>query len=263
MKDTPMLKVENASYAYVKGKNIFSDINFSLDKGDIFTILGPNGVGKSTFLNCLGNLMNLNSGKIFIDGKEMSKIPLNELAKEMGYIPQIHTSSFDYSVSDYIVMGRAPYMSMLKTPGKEEYDKVYEVMDNLKISHMANKAYSQLSGGEKQQVQIAKVLVQKSKIILLDEPTNHLDYGNQIKILKILADLSSRGITILMTTHMPDHAILLGGKVGMLKRGGNMSIGTSEDIITEDSLNKIYNTDLHLIYVDKLKRNACIAGNIR
>lgn len=262
MNDVPMLKVENAKYSYSKGQTIFSDINFSLNKGDIFTILGPNGVGKSTLLNCLGNLLTLETGKIYVNGKEMHKIPINELAKEMGYIPQIHTPSFDYTVRDYIVMGRAPYMSMLKTPGKEEYDKVDEVMENLKISHMADKAYTRLSGGERQQIQIAKVLVQESKIILLDEPTNHLDYGNQIKVLKTLAGLSAKGITILMTTHMPDHAILLGGKVGILAPGGHMTIGNANEIITEEALNSIYNTDLHLIYIDKLKRNACVAGNI-
>lgn len=262
MEKTPMLKVENARYSYTKGQAVFSDINFSLEKGEIFTILGPNGVGKSTLLNCLGNLLTLESGKIFVDGNEMSKIPINELAKEMGYIPQIHTPSFDYSVRDYIVMGRAPYMSMLKTPGKEEYDKVDEVMENMKISHMADKAYTRLSGGERQQVQIAKVLVQESKIILLDEPTNHLDYGNQIKVLKTLAELSAKGITILMTTHMPDHAILLGGKVGILSPGGRMEIGSSDEIITEEALNNIYNTDLHLVYINELRRKACIAGNI-
>ncbi len=262
-KQDSVFQVEDASYSYSKGKEIFSNINLELNRGDIFTILGPNGVGKSTFLNCLANLFSLKSGRILISGEDIKNIKINELAKTMGYVPQIHESTFNYSIRDYIVMGRAPHMGMFETPGEKEYKKVDEIMERLNISYMSEKLYSEVSGGERQQVQIGKVLVQESKIILLDEPTNHLDYGNQIKILKIIAQLADEGIIILMTTHMPDHAILLGGKIGILSPEGSMKFGLVSEIMTEELLSETYGTKLHLVQVEEVGRLACVPSNIR
>ena len=185
------------------------------------------------------------------------------IAKVLGYVPQVHIPTFAYSIRDYVVMGRAPHMGLLNVPREAEYEKVDTVLEQMGIEHLADKLYTQISGGERQQVQIARVLVQESEIILLDEPTNHLDYGNQFKILQIISDLAKKGLTILMTTHMPDHAILLGGKVGILDREGHMIVGAAETIISEESLKNIYNTQLHLIYIEQIKRMTCVAGNIK
>ena len=214
-------------------------------------------------VNCLSNLLTPLRGNILLKGKDIAHIPINEIAKVLGYVPQVHIPTFAYSIRDYVVMGRAPHMGLLSVPGETEYEKVDTVLKQMGIEHLADKLYTQISGGERQQVQIARVLVQESEIILFDEPTNHLDYGNQLKILQIISDLAKKGLTILMTTHMPDHAILLGGKVGILDRDGHMLVGAAETIISEESLKNIYNTQLHLIYIEQLKRMTCVAGNIK
>jgi len=213
-------------------------------------------------VNCLSNLLTPLRGNILLKGKDIAHIPINEIAKVLGYVPQVHIPTFAYSIRDYVVMGRAPHMGLLSVPGETEYEKVDTVLKQMGIEHLADKLYTQISGGERQQVQIARVLVQESEIILFDEPTNHLDYGNQLKILQIISDLAKKGLTILMTTHMPDHAILLGGKVGILDRDGHMLVGAAETIISEESLKNIYNTQLHLIYIEQIKRMTCVAGNI-
>ncbi|MDR3599802.1 MAG: ABC transporter ATP-binding protein [Desulfosporosinus sp.] len=263
MEGKPILEVNKLAFSYTNHQETFSDISLRLDKGDIFTILGANGAGKSTLLNCLSNLLTPLRGNILLKGRDITHIPINEIAKVLGYVPQVHIPTFAYSIRDYVVMGRAPHMGLLSVPREAEYEKVDTVLEQMGIEHLADKLYTQISGGERQQVQIARVLVQESEIILFDEPTNHLDYGNQLKILQIIADLAKKGLTILMTTHMPDHAILLGGKVGILDREGHMLVGAAETIISEESLKNIYNTQLHLIYIEQLKRMTCVAGNIK
>jgi iron complex transport system ATP-binding protein len=262
-KGTPMFEAEEVSFSYTSGCPILKDISFSLFAGDILTLLGPNGSGKSTLLDCLCGLMPIERGKISINGENSSSFSRAELARNVGYVPQLHMPIFDFPVRDYVVMGRAPYLGLLKTPGKREYKITDTVLASLNISHLADKLYSKISGGERQQVQIARVLVQEPRIILLDEPTNHLDYGNQIKILRLVAGLSEKGITIILTTHMPDHPILLDGLVGILDGKGGMTMGRVGDIVSERALREMYRVDLRLVYIEELRRSACVIGKLK
>jgi iron complex transport system ATP-binding protein len=241
---------------------LFDGVSFSLAPGDILTILGPNGAGKSTLLDCLGGLLPLDGGKIFIAGNDAAGLSPAELARRIGYVPQLHARVFDFSVRDYVVLGRAPHLGLLKTPGRREYEMADHILESLDIVRLAGKQCSRISGGERQQVQIARVIIQEPRIILLDEPTNHLDYGNQIKILKLVSDLSKMGITIIMTTHMPDHPILLDGRVGILDGEGGMRTGSVGEIISESALRGMYNVDLRLVYIEELNRVACVAGRL-
>ncbi|MFP3156316.1 ABC transporter ATP-binding protein [Lachnospiraceae bacterium ZAX-1] len=261
-----ILEVKEISFSYPgagKGKQIFSDITFRLKRGDVFILLGANGAGKSTLLNCLSNMLTPDTGEVLLNGKRFSQLGIRETAKIMGYVPQLYAPSFSYTVRDYVVMGCAPHMGILSVPQHMEYEKADAALCRMKMEHLADKVYTQISGGERQQVQIARVLVQESKIILLDEPTNHLDYGNQLKILQTISDLAQEGITIVMTTHNPDHAILLDGTVGILDNRGHLNVGSAREVISEESLKELYQTSLHLIYIDKVGRMACIPGNLK
>ena len=257
------LEVKNLSFSYDGKKTIISNISFELNAGEVFVILGPNGSGKSTLLNCIANILKPTGGEGLVNGKSIYEMPVNELALIMGYVPQISTLAFSYTVRDYVVMGRAPHLGLLKVPGEAEYALADEVMDDMGISHLSDKIYSNISGGERQQAQIAKVLAQKTEIILLDEPTNHLDYGNQLKIIKEISKLAKEhDLAILMTSHMPDHAMLLNSKVGILDNTGHMEVGTPDNMISEDSLRRLYQTDLHLVYIEELERYVCVSGRL-
>jgi iron complex transport system ATP-binding protein len=137
------------------------------------------------------------------------------------------------------------------------------VLESMGITHLAHKLCSKISGGERQQVQIARALVQEPKVIMLDEPTSHLDYGNQIKVLELVVSLSNRGVTVILTTHMPDHPILLDGKVGVLDGKGGMRTGLVGEIVDEQSLRNMYSVDLRLVYVEEMQRTACVTGKLR
>ena len=260
---TPAIEAEGVTFSFTPGRPVFSDVSFAIRPGEILTLLGPNGSGKSTLLDCLCGLNSIDRGRISINGSSASSFSRADMARRVGYVPQTHPPAFDFPVRDYVVMGRAPYLGIFKVPGKPDYDLADAALASLDIAHLRDKLYSKISGGERQQAQIARMLVQAPGVVLLDEPTNHLDYGNQIKILKLVAGLSSRGIAVILTTHIPDNPILLDGAVGILDGKGGMKIGKVRDIISERVLKDMYRADLRLVYIEELRRMACIIGGLK
>lgn len=257
-----IIQVDNLSFNYSESERIFTGVNFSLQRGEILSILGANGAGKSTLLNCITNLYRPSGGEVAVDGKSITALSQKEIAQFMGYVPQVHNLAYDYAVRDYVVMGRSPYISSFALPKEKDYALVDATLEELGISHLAERSYTKISGGERQQCAIARVIVQQPKIIILDEPTNHLDYGNQLRVLKLIKSLSQKGYTVIMTTHNPDHVILLGGKVGVLDNDGKLSVGTCEDILSAERLCAIYRTDLKIVYIPEAGRMGCVPPKI-
>ena len=256
-----ILEVKDLAYKYPKVKEeTIKDINFSLQKGQIMCILGPNGSGKTTLLNCLANLLTPSKGTIKVGGKSIRSMSRREAAKEIGYVPQFHNAVYAYTIREFVTMGRTPYLDILGTPKKKDLEIANEAISKMKIDHLAHKKYTNLSGGEKQQAMIARVLVQNPKIIMLDEPTNHLDYGNQIRALKMIKELSQQGYTIIMTTHNPDHALMLEDKAAIIDYGSEFIFGDSKDVLTEDKLSKIYGLNLEMIYIKEKDKKICITS---
>ncbi|MGN0266483.1 MAG: ABC transporter ATP-binding protein [Lachnospiraceae bacterium] len=257
-----ILEVKNLNFSYHKKKPVFADVNFTLNQGETLTILGPNGAGKSTLLNCLANVLTPTGGDIFLEGKNIRETSLQDVARILGYVPQSHTPAYGYSVRDFVVMGRAPYLGMFQKPGRDDYALADRVIDQMNLTKLADQPYTEISGGERQQAAIARAIVQQPKIIMFDEPTNHLDYGNQLRTVKMIKNLADQGYAVIMTTHMPDHAILLGGKVAMLDYSGKLLVGEAGEILEEGLLKRIYRSDLHILYLEEVGRKVCVAGNL-
>lgn len=260
--DSFSLEARNIAYAYPGGEPVFSDISLSLRPGEIVCILGPNGVGKTTILNCLANLNPLSGGEIFINGKNARFLSPREAAQNIGYVPQMIMPSFDFSVLDYVVTGCAPRMGTFEKPRQEHFDIAHEAIREMGIEYLEEKSYMHISGGERQQVAIARALAQKPKFILMDEPTAHLDYGNQIKVLLMIRRLADKGFGILITTHNPDHSLLLGGRVAILERGGSLKFGDTDVILTEELLTSLYGTPLKLVNEPAVSRKICAAPRL-
>mgnify|MGYP003327528448 CR=1 FL=1 len=225
-------------------------------------MLGFNGAGKSTLLNLLAVLNQPNSGTIKLCGKDTKKMKPREVASIISYVPQNHTPAFSYTVFDFVLMGRAPKVGMFEKPSSTDFEIVQQVLEDIGIADLADKAYTEISGGERQQATIARALVQEPKAILFDEPTAHLDFGNQIKTLRTIKHLSEKGYAVIMTTHNPDHAIMLGGTTAILDKKGKLTVGPSDEIITEQTLKEVYDTKLKLSYFDEAGRLVCIPPNI-
>ncbi len=253
------IAVDNLSFAYPNGPKIFSGITFEVEKGEIFAILGCNGTGKSTLLSCIVNQLKPGSGTTSLDGRNIAKIPIEEFARKVGYVPQFHQPVFPYTVEELVVMGRAPHLGAFGSPKKEDFKIAHQMMEIMQISHLSGKSYLQISGGERQLALITQALTQQPDYLILDEPTAHLDFGNQIRMLKILKKLASQGYGIIFTTHFPDHLLMFSLTVGIMHQGKLLAIGPAERVITPEIMETIYNLEVDISFHPQLNRPVCLA----
>lgn len=249
-------EVKNISFSY-GGSKIFSDISFSIEKGDVLCILGPNGTGKTTLIKCLNGLQDIDSGEILIKSKNIKKLSFKEISRNMGYIPQNHAPLFPFKVIDVVLMGRAPYLNLTDSPKKKDMVIALNSLRILGIENLKDKEYTNLSGGQMQLVFLARILCQQPDILILDEPTSHLDFGNQIKLLEIIENLAESGLSIIMSSHFPDHTFLSSNKVAIMKDGGFIDYGEPSNVVTEENLKKAYSIDVKLIELEN-KRKVCV-----
>ena len=247
-KENPIIKVKDLSYAY-DGKIIaLKGISFTISKGEVVSILGPNGAGNTTLLKCLLKILKPR-GAIYINGKELWRITSKELAKSIGYVPQRHHSIFAYKVIDFVLMGRAPHHNIFSLPSKDEYEKAFKILEILGIKDLADRTIAEVSGGQLQLILIARALIQEAKILLLDEPTAHLDIANELKVLSIVRNLVKKKMvdTAIMALHDPIMATLFSDKIVLMDKGIMVAQGRPEQVLTPENLYKVYGIEFDII----------------
>ena len=239
------LTVKNASCGY-DGKAIINNVSLRLRQGEIVCILGPNGIGKTTIFRSVLGFLDLISGEIELGGKPRSQLSQKEFSRIVGYVPQVHEPPFPYTVPDVVVMGRSAHLKSFESPGLKEYRIADRVMEMLGISYLRDKTYTQISGGERQMVLVARALAQEPQLLVMDEPTANLDFGNQIHVLECVKRLSGSGLGVLMTTHSPDHAFLCGDRVILLTKNKEILEGPVDEIVTEENLRRAYGVEVKI-----------------
>ncbi len=235
-----MLSIENLQFGYDKNYNVLENVSLNVGKGELFGIFGPNGTGKSTLFKCIIGFLKPKKGSIYINDTDLLNLPTEEIAKLISYVPQEHKPPFPYLVKDIVLMGRTPHLGGVFGPGENDLKKASEALSTIGVEHLANRPYTDLSGGQRQLVLLARALSQETKIMILDEPTSALDFKNQVKIWNILKKLTQKGISVIVSVHDPNHMLWYCDNIAILNKGKILATGKPEKILTENILNELY-----------------------
>jgi iron complex transport system ATP-binding protein len=248
------IEVTNLSFSY--GENqVLDDINFTAQDNQLLSVLGPNGVGKTTLFRCILGLLTGYKGQILLDGIDIKGLGIEEMARLIAYIPQFHYPSFNYSVFDMVLMGTSVQVSAISSPGVKQKKLVDAALKRVGIYHLKNRGFTRISGGERQLVLLARALAQEAKILVMDEPTSNLDFGNQVRVLTEIKSLAKEGYTIIQSTHNPDQTFLFSDRVMAMKDGKVLAWGTPAEIYTEDLIYNLYGVEVEMesLYQDKAR----------
>jgi iron complex transport system ATP-binding protein len=245
------LEAKNLSFGYNPGITVLHDISLTLKAGETLFVLGRNGGGKSTLLSCLSGIFEPDKGSVTLDGVSILDYSPAERAQKIGLIPQTHVPTFAYSVQEMVMMGRAPYLNWFGSPSFKDRRIVEEALEQVGLFELRNRAYTEISGGERQLVLIARGLAQQCQILMMDEPIAHLDLSNQHRILEIIQQLRNQGLSFIVSSHAPNDALVYADQVLLLSGGWVLDKGKPREILTESTLSAVYGVRTEVIYEQK------------
>ena len=259
------LSVENLSFGY-RNKIVGAGVSFSLDAGEVLCLLGPNGAGKTTLFKTILALVPPLGGVIKADEAAIDRWPRQSLARMFGYVPQAQLGFFPFTVQEVVLMGRTARIGLFNTPSARDREIAQQLLEVLGISNLAERPYTEVSGGERQLTLIARALAQEPQVLVMDEPTASLDFGNRVRVLSEIKALASRGIAVFLSTHDPDHAFLCAQRVAILHRGTLAHVGPPEEVITPAILRAVYGVEVEIARItsaDGVKHLICMPSFTR
>ena len=242
-----MVNVNDLEFSYGKDK-ILDKTTLDIFKGELISVVGPNGTGKSTFIRCINGLLKAQKGRIRINQADIRNLSRPQIAKRVSYVPQNSSSVFNLKVFDMVSFGRRPYNSFRIK--REDRIKVLKALNILHIEHLAMRNYNHLSGGQQQKVIIARALAQETGIILLDEPISNLDIRHQLEVMDTLRALVDKaGVSILMVVHDLNIAAQYSDRIVIMNEGRIVAAGKPEEVITKENIAAIYGVDAEITTV--------------
>jgi len=234
------LHAQNLVFAYVAEHPVLQGISLEVRSGETAFLLGPNGSGKTTFLDCLGGLRAPQGGTVSLDGRSLAAFSPRERARAVGYVPQFHEPPFNFTAWEVVLMGRAPYVRWLSQPGARDRSAADAALAELGLEEFRNRPYYTLSGGERRLVLVARGLAQGASFLLLDEPDAHLDPANQHRVLRATGELVRGGLGVVVTSHSPNNALLYADRVALFARGQVLALGDPHDVVAPQPLEQAY-----------------------
>ncbi|THU04547.1 ABC transporter ATP-binding protein [Lampropedia puyangensis] len=235
------IRLQAQQLAVGHGQRIVAQgIDLDLGAGQITALLGPNGGGKTTLFRTLLGLLPPLAGALLLDGLPLAQWPRRQLAQRMAYVPQGQTHVFTYTVLDTVLMGRAARLGPLAQPRRQDRDIAWQCLVQMGIAALAHRNQNEISGGERQLALIARALAQQPSLLIMDEPTASLDFGNQQRVLDQIQVLRNAGMAIVLSTHQPEHALLVADQIALLHQGRLIGPGPAQAIANAEELAQIY-----------------------
>lgn len=241
------ISIKNLSFGYQKTNVVLKNITLDIKTSSISMLLGKNGCGKSTLIDCIVGFLGYTDGTIFINGQDLKQLSNREQARQLAYIPQSISADVDYTLLEFILFGRNCHIRLGASPEDADYHIAIEAAEKCGIGDLLYRNIREISGGERQLAYIARALAQQSQIIVMDEPTSALDVSNQHLVLSLLKRLVLKeNKTILLSSHNPNHALYLDCNVFLMKDGSVLGSGSAREMVTVEKLKPIYGDDVCL-----------------
>ena len=250
-----VIQVRDAAFSY-GGPPVFEHVDLDIFAGRVCCLMGMNGCGKSTLIDCMLGVHECSSGQVLIGGEAVGHLKPADLAKQVAYVPQVHDRTFPYLVRDIVLMGRTAYQKGLSAPGEEDIARCEEAMERCGISNLADRPYTMISGGEMQMVMLTRALVQDTPVIIMDEPTAHLDFRNEQIFLETVVNLvKNRSIGVVIATHSPNQAFYfekagLDIQVALMADASIRALGKPSEVLNEELLGEVYGMKVRIARID-------------
>jgi len=234
-----VLDVRDLAYGFGE-RRVGAGVTFALERGDTLAVLGGNGAGKTTLIRTLLGLLPAQAGAIRVGGDAITTLASHERARRLAYVPQQHTPTFGFTAEEAVLMGRVAHLATFARPGVIDREAAHDALTRLGIESLAARPVTELSGGERQLVWIARALAQQAPVLILDEPTASLDFGNRARVLAEIDRLRSGGLTIVFSTHEPDQALAHADRALLLADGRPLALDAVERALTAENVERLY-----------------------
>jgi len=253
MIEPPILSLRDLHFGYdTAGPDTLCGLSLDIPAGATTVVLGANGVGKTTLLHVILGLLTPQSGEVQIAGRRQTDRTRRESSRLVAMVPHNEHIPFDFSVLEYVLMGRSPHIATLGMPSRADCEIAVESIEALRLQHLSHRPVPALSGGERQLVTLARALAQRAPILLLDEPTAHLDLGNTMRLLDVIDGLADQGNTVIFTSHDPSVAALVAHNVVLIRDGRVLDAGSMESVFTSEHLTRTYGVPVRVATVEGL-----------
>jgi iron complex transport system ATP-binding protein len=247
-----MLEARDLAFGF-PARRVGSGVSLRVEAGQTLAVLGGNGAGKTTLLRTLLGLLPPQAGTVEIDGAPLHPLTPAERARRLAYVPQQHVAPFAFTVEDIVLMGRAARISAFARPGRADRAAAVRALERLRIEALAQRPFTELSGGERQLALIARALAQEAPILVLDEPTASLDFGNRARVLAELDRLRDAGLAIVFSTHEPEHALAHADQALLLAHGRPLASDSAPRALTAANVTRLYGIPVELVEVGARK----------
>ena len=248
-----MLDVRDLAYGFGE-RRVGAGVTFALERGDTLAVLGGNGAGKTTLIRTLLGLLPAQAGAIRVGGDAITTLASHERARRLAYVPQQHTPTFGFTAEEAVLMGRVAHLATFARPGVVDREAARDALTRLGIESLAARPVTELSGGERQLVWIARALAQQAPVLILDEPTASLDFGNRARVLAEIDRLRSGGLTIVFSTHEPDQALAHADRALLLADGRPLALDAVERALTAENVERLYRVRVRSVDVGENRR---------